>query len=229
MPGFLRPSSLILALVTIFQFLIPAVLSLPQPVERTTGLQYGNDNNGNGYWWQEIEDTSVETVTAASMKAEAKADYEAMVKAAKAKDVPTTQIPAVYAVFFVPGHGKIGASTIWTRQPMTQSEQTCKVVQDANHRYFGNCAEMNAGAIAVNIQWATMGQENGKNKIKLPAGSSISAYGIIDKKTQATGWMHPCSASEWPGCSDYLELDKVNIYSRGLELAKDAAVIPASS
>lgn len=70
MAALLRSSPLILALVTIFQFLLPAVLATPYPVKRTTGLIYKDDDDGNGYWWQEISDTTMKTMQAATLKAE---------------------------------------------------------------------------------------------------------------------------------------------------------------
>lgn len=161
-----------------------------------------------------------------------KKDYELMVAAAEKMDIIPEKIPAVYSIFFIPGHGMIGASKIWTKQRKTQSEQTCSIVQEANHRYYGNCAEMNAAALAVKKKWATTYTDSeGQTKIKLPAGSAISAYGIVDRKTQRTGWLHPCSydAEEgFPGCEDHLELDKVKIFTRDLESAEhtdDAAVL----
>ncbi|KKY34106.1 hypothetical protein UCDDA912_g05914 [Diaporthe ampelina] len=104
--------------------------------------------------------------------------------------------------------------------------------QGANHRYHCNCAEINAGAITISLGWATVDKDSkGQNKIKLPAGSAIPACGVVDRKTQKTGWLNPCSATEWPCCRDHPELDKVKMYTRGLETAEhaDAAAVPRSA
>jgi len=60
---------------------------------------------------------------------------------------------------------------------------------------------MNALAIAVNLGWATFSN----NRLVLPAGSAITAYGVRNAQTGAVGVLRPCDATpEFQGCSTLL-------------------------
>jgi len=189
MANFFRLSSLLVALVTFLQFLAPGVLA--------AGPTHQEDVNG-GYWYEEVDSTTVQTMQAGTIKNSAKQEYEGMV--AQAKKDKVAAVPPVYTVLFIPNKAVIGASSIHAPAGH-QSTQTCNIIQNANHRYYGNCAEMNAIAIAVNRGWATV---SASGAISLPAGSSISAYGIKDKNG-GVGWLKPCDAKDgYPGCSNHI-------------------------
>ncbi|KAK0638475.1 hypothetical protein B0T16DRAFT_462254 [Cercophora newfieldiana] len=113
-------------------------------------------------------------------------------------------IPPVFVELFVTGKGIIGASSI-RAPPGQQSSQTCTIVEDANHRYYGNCGEMNALATAVNLGWATLSGTGASRRLVFPRGLAITAYGITNKNMQAGGPLKPCvKRNEWPGCADTL-------------------------
>src|SRR3569833_1978161 len=144
MANFFRLSSLLVALVTFLQFLAPGVLA--------AGPTHQEDVNG-GYWYEEVDSTTVLTMQAGTIKNSAKQEYEGMVAQAK-KDKVAAE-PPVYAEHFIPNQAVIGASSIHAPAGH-QATQTGYFILNAYHRYYGNCAEINAISIAFNRVWATV-------------------------------------------------------------------------
>ncbi len=82
----------------------------------------------------------------------------------------------------------------------TQSGQTCAVI-DINHKNYGNCAEPNVVAIAL----------NDFDLKAIPAGSKLAVYG--NPGGRAAGFIRPCSMNKDPyyGCHQWLAQDKKSI------------------
>ena len=101
-------------------------------------------------------------------------------------------IPGTVVDLFILGREYIAASSV-RAGGARQSPQTCNIINGENHRYFGNCGEMNAFAIALNLGWISWGTNN---RLVFTRGSAITAYGIKNKNTGEVGAMNPCSSKD---------------------------------
>ena len=156
-------------------------------------VEVNTEHFGGGYWYHQTQKSSSQVCTDTNALKEAvkRGWTTAQMKAKKDKKLGAP----VAAALCVPSHGIVVATSIKGVGENKQSAMTCAVV-NIQHKNYGNCAEPNVVALALN--------EFGLDAF--PAESKMAVYGKPDPHRPA-GFIKPCTLDEMPfrgGCTQWL-------------------------
>ncbi len=144
-------------------------------------VQHSSDNS---QWWE--EETSGGHPSPNQLRSLSESKFGEMTREAAHEGLAR---PSTMAALWVSGHGTILASSI-IGQGAKQSQNT-QALNVCSTRYHGNCAEMNAIALAQHLGWNLQ-------------GASIAVFGY-DKHTDTNHHFSPCAdANGRDGCGGVL-------------------------